>query len=77
MLIETNKLRELLAANREFGGEEAREHQERFESALYIVERVARSTGLLESRAPVVLVYNGESVLSRGEIEAAHRFAVK
>ena len=76
MLIETNKLRELLTVNKEYG-EQADEVNACFEGALSVIERVARSTGLVESRAPVVLVYNGESVLSRGEIEAAHRFAVK
>ncbi|MDD5649740.1 MAG: hypothetical protein PHF86_04870 [Candidatus Nanoarchaeia archaeon] len=75
MLIETKKLRELLAVNKEFGREEARLYQERFEKALHVVECVAYNTGLEEDRAPVVIVYKEESILSREEIEAAHRFA--
>jgi len=76
MLIETNKLRELLAVNKGYG-EKAEEANACFEGALSVVERVARSTGLVESRAPVVLVYNGGSLLSREEIMAAHKFAAK
>jgi hypothetical protein len=74
MLIETTRLYRLLNANRAYG--EGVESQRRFESALGLVEQVAMRTGMEES-APVVIVYNGEPLLSREEVAAAHSFAEK
>lgn len=79
MLIDTDKLHELLVVNRRHanGDEKVLRSADRFASALYVVEQVAQRTGLVERARVVVHAGGVEVLLSKDEVEVARRFTMK